>query len=91
VKRGASEKDDMVKVYIALYACLTRRAVHLDVIPDLSAETLIRSFNRFIYSRGILRMVVSDNAKTFKTAARFLSSIFELPEVQSFLLNHKER
>jgi len=34
---------------------------------------------------------VSDNAKTFKTAARFLSSIFELPEVQSFLLNHKER
>ena len=81
MKRGASEKDDMVKVYIALYACLTRRAVHLDVIPDLSAETLIRSFNRFICRRGILRMVVSDNAKTFKTAAR----------VQSFLLNHKER
>ena len=32
---------------------------------------------------------MSDNAKTFKTAARFLSSIFELPEVQRFLLNHK--
>jgi len=89
VKRGAKEKGDMEKVYIALYTCGSSRAVHLDVVPDLSAETFIRSFKRFICRRGIPRLVVSNNAKTFKTAARFLSSIFELPEVQSFLLNHK--
>lgn len=34
-------------------------------------------------------MVVSDNAKTFKSAARLLSAVFELPEVQHFLLNLK--
>ena len=34
-------------------------------------------------------MLVSDNAKTFKTAARFLPSIFQLLQVQSLLLNHK--
>ena len=89
VRRGAKEKGDMLKVYIALFTCGSSRAVHLDVVPDLSAETFIRSFKRFICRRGIPRLVVSDNAKTFKTAARFLSSIFELPEVQSFLLNHK--
>ena len=83
------EKDDMKKVYIALYTCRSSRAVHLDVVPHLSAETFIRSFKRFSCRRGIPRLVVSDNAKTFKTSARFLSSIFELPEVQSFLLNHK--
>ena len=32
----------------------------------------------------IPRLVVSDNAKTFKTSARFLSSIFELPEYRVF-------
>ena len=86
VKRGAREKGDMEKVYIALYTCGSSRAVHLDVVPDLTAETFIRSFKRFICRRGIPRLVVSDNAKTFKTTAKFLSSIFELPEVQSFLL-----
>ena len=79
----------MEKVYIALFTCGSSRAVHLDVVPHLSAETFIRSFKRFIFRRGIPRLVVSDNAKTFKTAARFLSSIFELREVQNFLLNHK--
>ena len=82
-------KDDMKKVYIALYTCGSSRAVHLDVVPDLRAETFIRSFKRFSCRRGIPRLVVSDNAKTSKTSATFLSSIFELPEVQSFLLNHK--
>ena len=32
---------------------------------------------------------MSDNAQTFKTVAKFLSSLFELPEVQDLLLNHK--
>ena len=89
VKRGTKQKGDMEKVYIALYTCGSSRAVHLDVVPDLSAETFVRSFKRFICRRGIPKLVVSDNAKTFKTAARFLSSIFEIPEVQGFLLNHK--
>ena len=89
VRRVAKEKGDKEKVFIALFTCGSSRAVHLDVVPYLSVETFIRSFKRFICRRGIPRWVVSDNAKTFKTAARFLSSIFELPELQSFLLNHK--
>ena len=84
VKSDLKEKSDMKKVYIALYTCGSSRAVHLDVVPDLSAETFIRSFKRFICRKGMPRLVVSDNAKTFKTSARVLTSIFGLPEVQSF-------
>ena len=58
-------------------------------LPDLSAETLIRSLKRFICRRGIPKLVVSYNAQTFQTVAKYLSSLFELPEVQGFLLNHK--
>ena len=90
VKRDSSkEQSGMEKVYIALYTCGSSRAVHIDVVPDLSAEAFIRSFKRFICRRGIPRLVVSDNAKTFKSAAKLLLSLFELPEVQSLLLNHK--
>ena len=45
VRRVAKEKSDMEKIYIALFTCGSSRAVHLDVVPDLSAETFIRSFN----------------------------------------------
>ena len=34
-------------------------------------------------------MVVTDNAKTFKSASRTLSTVFELPAVQKFLLDHR--
>ena len=28
------------KVYVALFACCTTRAIHLELVPDLSAGTL---------------------------------------------------
>jgi len=46
----------MEKVYIALYTCGSSRAVHLDVVPDLSEETFSRGFKRFICRRGIPRL-----------------------------------
>ena len=76
---------------LALFTCGSTRAVHLEVIPNLSTKTFIISFKRFTRRRGIPRLVVSDNAKTFKTAARVLSSLFKLPEVQRYLLNLKIR
>ena len=85
----AKESHDTSKVYIALYTCGSSRAVHLDVVPDLNAGTFIRSFKRFIGRRGILRLVVTDNAKTFKSASRTLSTVFKLPAVQKFLLDHR--
>lgn len=37
-------KGGMEKVYIVLYTFGSSRAVHLDVVPDLSTETFIKSF-----------------------------------------------
>ena len=79
----------MQKVYIALFTCGSTRAVHLEVVPDFSSETFITSFKRFVCRRGIPRLVVSDNAKTFKTAARVFSKVFDLPDVQRYLMNLK--
>ncbi len=83
------ESHDSSKVYIALYTCGSSRAVHLDVVPDLNASTFIRSFKRLVGRRGIPRLVVTDNAKTFKSASRTLSAVFGLPAVQKYLLDHR--
>ena len=90
VKSGEDkEQSNVQKVYLALFTRGSTRAVHLKVVPDLSSETFIRSFKRFVCRRGIPRLVVSDNATTFKTAARVLSTVFDLPDVQRYLLNLK--
>ena len=52
---------------IALYTCASSRAVHLDLVPELSSEAFLRSFKRFVGRRGIPMEVLSDNAKSFKS------------------------
>ena len=51
---------------LALYTCATTRAVHLDLVPDTSASSFIKSLKRFISTTGIPYLMISDNATCFK-------------------------
>ena len=77
-----SKTQEKNKVWIFLYTCCVVRAVHLDVVPDLSAEAFIRSFKRFTARRDLPKRMISDNGKTFKSAATTIKSILNHPEVQ---------
>ena len=68
-------KRNMSKVYIALFTCAVTRAVHLELVQDMSVDVFLRSFRRFVSRRGSPTMVVSDNAKTFKLAAKLLGQL----------------
>ena len=35
------------KVYVALFSCCVTRAIHLELVRDLSADTFLRSLRRF--------------------------------------------
>ena len=59
-------KKEVHKAYIVLYTCATSRMVHLDLVPDLTTESFIRSLQRLIARRGYPKLIVSDNGKTFK-------------------------
>ena len=62
------------KVWICLYTCCVVRAVHLDVVPDITAISFLRSFKRFTARRGFPKRFISDNGKTFKAAAEYMCS-----------------
>ena len=79
------------KMYICLYTCAVTRAIHLELVWDLTAESFIRSFRRFISTRGMCRTIYSDNAKTFEKAEKDLQFYLELmkgKEFQAFLTEH---
>ena len=75
------------KTWICLYTCCATRAVHLDLVPDMTAPSFIRSFKRFTSRRGFPVRIVSDNAKTFKSAAKMITTILESAEVQQHFTN----
>lgn len=73
---------------MCLFTCCASRAVHLDVVIDITSRSFIRCFKRFISRRGLPARVVSDNGSTFKASARTLQEIFANQEVKRFLSNY---
>ena len=61
-------KKEMNKCYIALFTCVSSRAIHLELVPNLTAESFIRAFKRSIGRHGFPSIVISDNGKTFRNS-----------------------
>ena len=72
------------KVWIVLYTCCVTRAVHLDLVSDMSTPTFIRSFKRFSSRRGLPSLMLSDNGKTFVAAAKVVTKVVTSPKVQEY-------
>lgn len=77
------------EVYIALFSCCMTRATHLELVGDLSTGAFIRALRRFAGRRGTPGLIVSDNAKTFKTANKVLEKLYNHPEVAQELSSQK--
>ena len=58
------------KVWVCLYTCLAVRAVHLEVLRDMSASSFIDSFMRFRARRPGVRQMYSDNGSNFSAAEK---------------------
>ena len=73
------------KAWISLFTCCVVRAVHLEIVTDMSTETFIRCLKRFAARRGMPRKFVSDNGSTFKATAKFLKTVFKDDMVLDYL------
>ena len=81
--------SEMVKSYIVLFTCFITRAVHLELVLDLTTITFVSSLRRFCARRGTPVRIVSDNAKTFKAASKLLYEFVSTAEVENFLLSKR--
>ena len=79
------------KVWLCLYTCYSTRAVHLDLVPDMTATTSLRSFRSFTSRGGIPSRMISDNGKTLKSASSIIAQILKSSETRShFTQQHVE-
>ena len=61
-----------IKGYGAIFTCLVTRAIHLELVSDMTTDRFFMAFRRFISIYGQPRYVRSDNGKNFIGAAREL-------------------
>lgn len=73
----------LIKCFICVFVCLATRAIHLELVSDLTKEAFIAALNRFIARRGKPRKIYSDNGTTFVGAFNELSKLLS----QSLNLN----
>ena len=66
------------KVWVCLFTCLTMRAIHLELVKDMTAEEFILCLRRFMARRGVPRQMISDNAKQFKVAESTLNKAWSM-------------
>ncbi|XP_060575739.1 uncharacterized protein LOC132733143 [Ruditapes philippinarum] len=77
------------KVWICIFTCLVIRAIHLEVIQDMSSEEFMLCLRRFISQRGTPIQIISDNASQFKSAStamyRIWKNVLCAEEVQTYV------
>lgn len=68
------------KAYIALFVCFNTKALHLELVTDLTTECFMAALRRFTARRGICARIFSDNRTNFVGAARELKEIYQFLE-----------
>lgn len=53
------------KIWVCLYTCLVVRAIHLELVFNLSAACFINSFKRFVARHSLPKSIWSDNGTQF--------------------------
>ena len=89
-KRSRGRCNSFEKSYIALFICFTTRAIHLELVSDLTVEGFIAALKRFIGRRGRPSDIFSDNGSNFvgtKNSFEELKNTLNSPDLKTKLYN----
>ena len=79
-----SDSKDFTKAYLALFVCFASKAVHLEIVSDLTTQACIAALRRFTSRRGCPATINSDNGSNFQ------GSLAELLKLKKILNDSTE-
>lgn len=81
-------KPRVYKAYIAIFVCMSMKAVHLEVVMDLSTDAFLAAFDRFVSRRGLPQDIYSDCGTNFVGASKQLRNLVNHPDNQHIISSH---
>lgn len=85
VKESRRRNAHTTKMYLALFVCMSVKAVHLELVTDLSTQAFLAALDRFVARRGIPSDIYSDCGTNYVGAARQIKELFHAVELQQTL------
>jgi hypothetical protein len=91
IKSGNTRSKTTTKCYIALFICMATKAIHLELVSNLTSEAFIAALKRFIARRGLMDHLYSDNGSNFVRANRELKEFFKSEDFLRQLHDYAEK
>lgn len=83
LKERKFRNHNKIKIYVAIFICLSSKAVHSEVVSDLTTEAFCAALRRFFSRRGKSNLLFSDNATNFVGANNYLRELYALINSES--------
>ena len=90
-KHGYVRKPTIVKSYVCIFVSLSVKAVHIELVSDLTSDCFISALRRFIARRGKPKLLWSDHGSNFvgaksdlKGLVRFLNTQMAQKDISDF-------
>ena len=80
IKEKRFRNRNKIKVYVAVFVCMGSKAVHLELVSNLTTEAFIASLKRLFSRRGKSKTIYSDNGTNFVGASRELVELYKCLE-----------
>ncbi|XP_070526463.1 uncharacterized protein [Cardiocondyla obscurior] len=78
IKEHKRRNAKLCKAYIAVFVCFTVRAVHLEIVSNLTTKAFIGALKRFISRRDRPKSIYSDNGTNFVGAKKYIKEMYAL-------------
>ena len=66
------------KAYLAVFCCFSTKAVHLELVSELTTDAFIGALKRFVARRGLCKTIYCDNATNFVGAKNKLKDLDDI-------------
>lgn len=83
LKSSKFRNAKLFKAYVCVFVCMATKAIHLELVPDLSTESFLNALRRFLSRRGHCSNIYSDNGRNFVGCERYLTELYAFLQNES--------
>lgn len=87
LKSGTTRRAVPTQAYLCLFICMTTKALHLELASDLSTESFLMAFCRFISRRGPVQHIYSDCGTNFVGASNLFQTVDDFTRASEYQNN----